>query len=334
MSIPDESAVVNPLTPAASLNFGEVISSSFKVYRRRFGPLIGLSLILALAVAGLTGLYLLWFMNWVMNYADKLYRTTPPELIWGTTLSVSVLTLLLVVVGWWSTLGFCALADAELTGQSLSLGQAIKVAINRVTSLLPIALVVAAGIAAFTLGIMAWTTQFLDLGTNPDNAVGTMIVTILLVTLGSLIAVVVSYYLQAKLFLTFPVMVVEARSIWKALPRSWRITKGSALINFLIIFVVGIVVGAVTSVSTLPLLPAGIAMGMGSVGALTIGLIAMVVLMAIAIVFTAPFLPVASQVVYRNVGREQNELARYAEPKEAVDERSEEHRDRDRAGLV
>ena len=305
------------------MDFAETVKTTFRIYKARFGAMIGLGLIagaaggIAMVVFGLGG------ARWIDEAVGYMAFRTPdtgtsPMLAVGSLLSALII-FALYIVGWWVNLGLCAVTQGEFQGRRVSIGEATGTGLARLGSLVP----VGAGLAV-VLGLLMWALLqwVLDFGRQVvicqiDTCVaGTWtgyLIGIAIICVASLIAIVLSYILNVKWFLAFPVMVTERAAIWSALPRSWKITKGSGGIIFLIIFITGIALGAASQVAVLPVTWMTAPLAETSDPSMLLAQMwpAMLITSAITLaitVFALPILPIASQVVYQD-------RMRWAEPR-------------------
>jgi len=299
---------------SSSVDFGKTFSATFKTYRARLGGFLALGFGLAVVTFLFAMIYTLIFMHWLTSLVGSLPATPAVadlhSMPWVTGLMTGILCLPALVGTWWANLGFCAMADSVQKGQKMTILQAAKQGWARLVSLLPVIVVAAVAVGILMWGMIAWILGLsAQVEASPNSVPWGIIGAGALITILTLVIVVVAIWLTVKWFVTFPVMVSEQASVWKALRRSWRMTKGSGLMIFLIVLVAGIVIGVVSQIGAIPgsimivsmstsasLSSAGVAHLLGQTTA------AVIVILAVTCVITAltaPVLPIASQVVYR-----------------------------------
>ena len=296
----------------APLDMGAAIASTLKIYRSRLAALVAIGVALAALTYGLTFAWLAALLSWLLTWMQDFHKMSDyaalSSLSSVTAVSVGLLTFVVMVLSWFANLGFCAIGDAQLIGAPGSLGQGLKTAGNRLISLIPAAVLVAIAIAGLSFAMIQGTVKLVDWMASPG--VGSNIGLVLLVVLaliGPLALTLAGYWLNAKCFLAFPVMVVESETIWKALARSWRITNGSATRILLLLVLANLVIGTITSIGLMPgMVIATISYqtveltGGLAVNQLLVGVIAIMIVTCLMTIFTAPLLPLLSQVVYRD----------------------------------
>jgi len=222
----------------------------------------------------------------------------------------------LILVGWWASLGFCAITEGEYQGRRVLVGDAMKMGFTRLSSLLPAALGLAVAYGAVTYGLIVWMIHIVTDAMQctyydcADEMMMKLVTVLVAVCVGLLVFAVVACILNVKWFLAFPVMTSENLTVWQALSRSWIITKGSAGIIFVIILLYEIAVGIANQMTVLPFSlsemswaqnppygPDSIWQAWTQMVPMALGSSALSLLVTIA---SMPILPIASQVVYRD----------------------------------
>ena len=301
------------------------MKTTFRIYKARFGAMIGLGLIAGVAV----GLAMFAFFLVVMTVIDEIHhhivRSAPYVSISMVFLECAIMFGLAVLVscwaGWWANLAFCAVAQGEYQGRRVLVGEAAKTGLTGLKSLIPLGVGLTVVLGFIVWGLMWWALDFAQKmmacqrSSCLDDAVNIIIVTVPVICLLSLATVVMSYILNVKWFLAFPVMVSEKTGIWHALSRSWTVTKGSGGIIFIIIFLAGVAVGVVNQIAVLPVTVLTPPLAGSSYNDLsfffaqaTPETLATGVIILVITVFALPILPIASQVVYQD-------RMRWAEPR-------------------
>ena len=313
----------NPYPPYAgppsppSLDFTATVKSTFRIYKARFGTLIGLALIAGVVSAiGMTVYYLIG-AAWIDKAAHYLalgrIDSTVSSLLMTSAAVSSVVVFLACLVGWWVNLSFCAVAQGEYEGRRVQIGDAARTGLAGLTSLIPIGAAAAVAFGFLLWGLLWWVVDFIqEMAVCSgyrcmDAAVGRVLMVSIVICVVSLALAVVSYILATKWFVAFPVMVSEKTSIWRGLSRSWTITKGSAGMIFVIILLTGIALGVASQIAAVPIT----VMTTSFAGTSTTNpfvilnqmwpevIIASAITLVISI-FAQPILPVASQVVYQD----------------------------------
>lgn len=226
-----------------TINFGQTFSDFFKVLKSRILAFISIGGIATAIVIVPTTILLIWWLPAFTLVANAAYVPQMTNIMWAFSIGMGIIIVLGMASGWWASLACCALTDAELRGKRMGVGQAATVGMKRLGSLIPVA--GGAGVI-YTLvlgGFFTWIFSIDNQSTSTnDEFMVRYIVVSLLIVLLSVAAAVVSIVLTIRWFVALPVMVVEQTSIWQALPRSAKLTKGSRGMTFLLYFVVSIAV--------------------------------------------------------------------------------------------
>ena len=237
-----------------------------------------------------------------------------PGIIMGSVVFTVLIVVLSLVVTWAGSIGNMATADAGLMAQDLPLGKALGIGFKKAFSTVPVILIIAALAGALTwLILSASVAGIMEIVRYPDADPSTYIVAMLgsiaLVIVLTLVLVVVSYVIQVKCFLTFPIMVAEGLGVLAAAKKSWSMTKGTAGMIFVVVLLTGMAIGAVSQVIAVPATiflaplemsinsysdPTAIFASMGGLYA-WIGISSFVVSL-----FTMPIMPIITAVVYRD----------------------------------
>ena len=304
-----------PIPP--SLDFTATVKSTFRIYKARFGTLIGLGLI-AGVVSGI-GVVVFYLMGaaWI-NQASRYIQlgridSTVSSMLATSAVVSGMVVFLACLVGWWVNLSFCAVTRGELEGRQVQIGEAARTGLAGLTSLIPVGAAAAVAFGLCLWGLLWWVVDFIQEMTYcngyrcVDTVIGGVLMATIVICVASLVLTVVSCILMTKWFLAFPVMVSEKTSIWRGLSRSWTITKGSAGMIFVIILLTGIAMSVVSQIAATPVMATTTSFAGTSTTDLSVLLGQMwpelIVTSAITLVisiFAQPILPIASQVVYQD----------------------------------
>ena len=152
-----------------------------------------------------------------------------------------------------SALASVVAADRLWRGEPASIRDAFGGVVRSIPRAIPIWLLVVLA----EVGIVLFTTQLTAIApTGRPTAAAARELT-LLVAVGLpilLVAVVIGVVVQVRLSLALPVIALEEGTPGSVIPRTWRLTKGSAITLFLCSFVIGICVSLTAWGSTLFLL--------------------------------------------------------------------------------
>jgi hypothetical protein len=306
--------------PRQSIDLGRTFSTMFKVYKAALGKFIGISAVATVVTGVLIAVATVAFVAFlVTNFLNNIYAYSDPakvmmSIIAPTVVFTIVLIVFSVVITWAGSIGNVAEADANLTQATLPVGRAIGIGFKKALSTVPIVLVIAVGVGLVTWGLMAVLTSAISNVAYSPYADPTEYLVPLLGSLGlfsvvMIVLVVVEYVVMVKCFLTFPIMVAEGLSLWNAVKRSWSMTKGTAGMIFLLIFLTTMIVGAASTVVSIPTMffipsiestmspyadPTAIFSSLG-------GLYTWVGLSSLAVsLFAMPIQPIMMAVVYRD----------------------------------
>ena len=296
-----------------TVDFTKTLSSTFTTYRAGFGRFLAIGAAVALVTFVATTVYLVVYFQWLAGLIGRVSVNPSAADLAGlpglTAIATAVLMLPVMLVAWWGALALCVLADGVLTGQPVTVREAVRQGWSRLVSLLPIVVIAAVVTGLLLWWFMVWVVSWVDkLAASPDSAALHMLGVGAIITVVCLVLGVVGYILAVRWYVAFPVMVSEKKSILPALGRSWRMTKGSALMIFLLILVVGMAVGIVTSIPSVPgsLVMVSMSVGVDTsagasalMGRLTWATIAMMAVTFVITAFITPVTAIMSQVVYR-----------------------------------
>ncbi|MCL1906727.1 MAG: glycerophosphoryl diester phosphodiesterase membrane domain-containing protein [Propionibacteriaceae bacterium] len=292
------------MTPKPTLGFGEVFSVAWAVFKKRWAGLIGIGAIVTviaiiLALATVIGLIFL-----VFAIIDPPYGQTSPidlsteGLVWLTSGFIGLFILVVFLLSWWGQLTVCAIIDGELRGEHRSVGAGLAVGFRRLGSFVPVALLAGIGYALLLGGLITATLAIVESFMNsPTGAIGAL----LGVGTLALVGVVLSVFLTVKWFLTLPVMVVENKTVWSAINRSWALTRGSGGTIFGIYILISVAINSVNMLIQAPMsIPGDINYldGIGDLVSVTTAVLALVML--VLAIITYPILSMISQVIYHD----------------------------------
>ncbi|MCL2471263.1 MAG: glycerophosphoryl diester phosphodiesterase membrane domain-containing protein [Propionibacteriaceae bacterium] len=293
-----------------SLGFGRTFSAVFAILKTRFGPLIAIGIVAHLVYAVVTGVLGTGPLS-ALSIWSRMESTTSnqalhsPGLWVGLIVGMAVALGVMLLINWWASLAMCVMAEEALSGQRITLSQALKTSGASVGSLIPfILLSVVVGGGAIGL-VVLWLVKIVQSGQVSTATLGAVAL-LLLVVLA--VVLVVSLWLSVKLLATHPVMVVEHLPASRALSRSWRITQGSGWVilwMLVVINVVSVVAGLIISLifpgtSASPLSTPIVSVGSTSIvtwlSKQGVSLVLTTVISAIVLAVTS----LLSQVVYRD----------------------------------
>ncbi len=301
---------VIPLRP---LGVGEILDGAVTTIRRNPGPMLGLSVIVAI-ITQLVGLAGNWVILGDIQDLASVPETATASEVFGAMTGLFAATAVILLVSWVATViltgVLTVVVGRAVLGQHLSTAQAWAMARPRLLRLLLLTLVFALIVAAPLLVATLFTGVVVASGSGPGGGA--------LATLMVLIAIPATIWLYVRYTLATPALMLEstqtaggvsrAIGIGLALRRSaelvrqswWRVF-GILLLIWLIAFIVGQVVQVPFSIPYLfvdPFDPEA----MASLGMLALSALGGVVSTAIV----APFLAAATALLYvdRRIRRE------------------------------
>ncbi|MCL2784184.1 MAG: glycerophosphoryl diester phosphodiesterase membrane domain-containing protein [Propionibacteriaceae bacterium] len=305
--VPSQQPAWYPSTDPAkppSIDLAQILKVSFRLYKARFKSFMGAA---GISVAVMIAICALFTVGTVIaaNRWEAAGSDFHSAEILFLTVSLWMVFLMLgtLVAAWWASLMCCSIADSELTCQPRSVRQAAKTVMPGFKSLALLMVIISIGFGLLTWGVLAWYTYIVG-SLGPDTSIWTSITLSMgvLFVLG-LIAMVVSYYLSVKWFVAFPAIIGEKVGIWKALSRSWQITKGSSGMILIIVIVTTIVLGTLSQIIAVPAglmsLPVWF-VGNSPMATIMVSMVLTVILSFAFVMVTLPITPILSQVVYRD----------------------------------
>lgn len=234
------------------------------MFRSRWKTFLGLGLLNGLAITAVTAVCAIILALAIIGEVMRLPYPGPDDVarifssvaLWfGVGMGLAMV--IVYLTAWWFGLAMVRIADGELTGAHASMGEALRVAGRGVPSLSVFAVGGALVVGLLVGGMLAWFSSLFDSistgGLGPSSRVLEQFLTVwLLLLLGGVIVSVASVLLSIKLFVMFPVMVAEDVPVWRALGRSWNLTKGAGGMIFLLQLLLGFIIGTISQVSILP----------------------------------------------------------------------------------
>ncbi len=254
---------VIPLTPLA---LGDLLGGSFAVIRRNPAAVMGTALIVALieiviSVAATAVLFRAVSEALVLDQAGAsatLDDTVALGLLGalsGTVAITVVGALLASLVGIVAQGVLAVVVLRSAAGLTTSLGQAWRLTGRQVWSLIGLGLVyLAGGLVVFLLFGAVITGLVVAAVAEDGTLAGVMGILLFVLTVAS---VVLGLWIYVKLLLSASASAVELASPFRAIGRSWTLTRGHWWRTFGIILLVAIIIGVVSSVITTPLSLAG-----------------------------------------------------------------------------
>ncbi|MCL2784185.1 MAG: hypothetical protein FWD55_01870 [Propionibacteriaceae bacterium] len=292
-----------PPSPA-SLDFGKVFTLSFAIYKEKIKSFIPVGIIVMAVTFVITAITavvsIFWISTGAVNDLDALLGA---GFLWFVIVLTGVISLVSLTASWWAGLVCCALTDAHLLGEEITIRQATKNTAKSLVSLLP----VGAGVVLVIMGVFAlfsaWMISIIVSMDGPPDVIPLIIVQMAGFFLGFfllvVLAMIASYFLNVKWFVAFPVMVSEQTTIIKGWKRSWAITKTAGGWILLIIILVGMAMGFVMSI---PMIPTAFISftgeQLGAAGAIVPSIVSYLITWAV-LILVMPVMPIISQVVYR-----------------------------------
>jgi hypothetical protein len=279
-----------------SLDLGFTYSTTFKIFKARFLPFISIGAIASVILFVPLTIMMAWWISMIVDGLSFEYSqiATPSQVMVASAI-LAVYIFLSVLVSWWATLSCCTLANGEWNAQPLSLGEACRAGLARLSSLVPIA-----ALAGFAYGLGIWGSTsgfiaFFDWAprANEDSIIAMLTIFLVVAILLSIAACVVVIILTVRWFVALPVIAVEHKRIWPALGRSSQITKGSRGMIFIVMLLVSIALSIAIQTITLP----------ASLASLNDEFTTVWFIMGISCLFsviTVPIMPIISLVVYRD----------------------------------
>ena len=289
--------------PVPKLDFGHTVSTAFKIYKARFSRFLGVAAIAAAVVFISMSIVMVLSAETIEQWGYSLEHSSSfsSQSIWWFSVALGVVMGLSSLVGYWGSLACCVVADGELKGNQMSLGQASRIAISRLRSLVPIGLALGVVYVFLMVGMVWWINHFMSttMYSAEEQIVVSVLAFILIICILSIGSSVLIYVFTSKWFVTHPVMVAENTTVWKGISRSNSLTKGSAGIVFLIILVMGFAIGIVAQ---LVIMPMSFAMSLSQtlVDNSALLLVASLFAGCLVAMFVIPIMPIISQVVYWN----------------------------------
>lgn len=208
------------------MNLGEILDRTFAIYRKNFLLFVGIA---ALPAAIMLAIHIV-DVGWV--HTDRLIAVT------DVTQSGRIALGWLLAYGYYHISGFVSLlflpafvrlASSEVFGESASIVASLRFALARWRRYLWLAFLKWTAVLilpeALAFGIFFGIGTLEDkLGLLGDTPIAFAIVTLLLPIPAGIILIL---WAGACLSLVFPAAALEEISAWKALRRSWKLTKGS-----------------------------------------------------------------------------------------------------------
>jgi hypothetical protein len=194
---------------------GDVIGKGLSIWGRNFLPFTAMTLIVSLP--------LLAFAVWILvAVSDHQLLATYGLINDLGTMLVSQLVTAIVIAG----------VFQQLRGAKPDIGRSISTGFSRLLPVLGVAIV-----SLFCLGIVmipALIAYTVGMETELGGCFGGALM---------LATTVLALYVYCALWLAVPVAVVEKPGVFASIARSWRLTKGSCLSIFGILFLLGLIVG-------------------------------------------------------------------------------------------
>ena len=288
-----------------TLDLGSTYSTGFKIFKTRFASFMSIGAIAAVVLFLPLCILMVWWVNLTESWMNAGIPAGPPTTIQSAmiALTTGVYVFFGMLVNWWGILACCALANGELTEQPISAGEARRVGLSRLSSLIPVAALVGLAYTLLTWGTIVGFLAFANWVARTVNVDSATIATIVLVfglLILSVVALIVTILLTVRWFVALPVMASEDTRIWPALSRSSQITQGSRGMIFLAMFIVNIAVSILSQVLTLPIsfIVPHVVVSAGA--STTIIVWSMMGVSCILAAFLVPVMPILSQVIYRD----------------------------------
>lgn len=248
-----------PLTP---LVLGDLLSGSFAVIRRNAAAVVGTALIVALieiliSVLAITVMFdaVTGILRLEESGVDPFLQDSTAAQVFGAlsgSLALVVAGGLLAVLAGIVAQGVLAVVVLRsASGLQTSLGQAWRLTGRQVWSLIGLGLVyLVAGFILILLFLAVIVGLVIAAVTEDGSLAGVMGILLFVLTVAS---VVLGIWLYIKFLLAASASAVELKSPFRAMGRSWTLTRGHWWRTFGIILLVGIIVGVVSSIITTPL---------------------------------------------------------------------------------
>jgi hypothetical protein len=219
--------------------FSAIFGGAFQVFVQNLAPLFLIYMILGAAQA-VIGLLLL---GWIESALGPIL-TDPTQIDLATLVNavgVAIVGLVIIlaanlVLGSVVAGGVTHFAVLRHRGLAPDVGSSMRQGLRRLPSVLG-ATLLQYGIA-FSVAIVGFAALFLGLASLNVAAIGLGIV---LLVVGVILAVILLVFLS----LVVPVVMLEGRSAVESLTRSWQLTRGHRGRIFLVLFVFGLIAGAI-----------------------------------------------------------------------------------------
>lgn len=248
-----------PLTPLA---LGDLLSGSFAVIRRNAAAVVGTALIVSLieilvSVLATTMMFdtLAGILRLEESGGDPFLRdSTVAQTFGALSGSVALLTVGALLAGLAGIVAQGVLAVVVLrsaAGLKTSLGQAWRLTGRQVWSLIGLGLLYLVAAFILVLAFLAVMVGLVIAALNEDGTLAGVMGILLFVLIVA--SVLLGVWLYVKLLLAASAAAVELKSPFRAMGRSWTLTRGHWWRTFGIILLVGIIVGVVSSIITTPL---------------------------------------------------------------------------------
>lgn len=248
-----------PLTPLA---LGDLLSGSFAAIRRNAAAVVGTALIVSLieilvSVLGTTVMFdaLTGILRMEEAGMDPFLEGSTAAQVFGSLFgSLALLTVGALLAGLAGLVAHGVLAVVVLrsaAGLKTTLGQAWRLTGRQVWSLLGLGALYLAATFILILLFLAVVVGLVIAAANEDGGLAGLMGILLFVLI--LASVVLGVWLYVKLLLAAAASAVELKSPFRAMGRSWTLTRGHWWRTFGIILLVGIIVGVVSSIITTPL---------------------------------------------------------------------------------
>jgi|GEM_PF-3253985 len=289
--------------PKPSLTFSVTFSNVFQILKTRFGPMFVLGLCTQLVYAVVRNLLTSGSYSVVSQWTSVGSVSFPAvggTGMWITSTATMAVTMFIMLpVTWWASLAMCVMAEGELSGRRLTIGQALRTSLTPLGSLVPFIVLFVVGGAVVGMGSLWLVVGFLS---SHDSA-AMLGFAVLIVFVTWVVGLVGLLWLSVKLLITFPAMVVEHVPTRRALSRSWRITQGSGwsifamlivinIVSVIASYIVTLIASAIFSLSGSPVTTSGVTWW----ARLGVSLVLSAVISGIVMAVTS----ILSQVVYRD----------------------------------